>query len=137
MLAGTRLGPKKRQYRVPVSYRPSDDEWREVALLPAEAGGLRGTIIEYEDEVKKNDDQFVTNALDANMEDAAVDDYYLMRKVLAKAPGRRACPPWSCPIEIFKLVFSPSWCSRSLIRRRGIGSTASEPATWKLQAEGA
>ena len=131
ILAGKSLGVQKRKLNSLCAYKPSVQELRESASLPASLGGLSAVEVNWEEEKRKwttnenfeeNGDLLRIRTVDMQIENAVKSDLKSIEWAMRNAAKRKACPSWSVPVELLLMSLFPSYCSVSDRSALGLGS---------------
>ena len=102
MLSGFRLGPKRRRYDVPSRCLPSSQDWVEFLSQAGKHGGCDGHEIFW----TADDTTPVELQLPTPHEiGLAKHDVRCLEKRICTAALRKSVPPWSCPVEVWRMVF--------------------------------
>eukprot|EP00959_Pyramimonas_sp_CCMP1952_P188795 3948721-Pyramimonas_sp.AAC.1 len=122
MLAGKGRGPRKRQYRALPQSAASASMWAERMKLSSSEGGCSATessleIIQQEIQDLPREPRQELDAIGL-----AVEDFESMSRTVWKLRFWRTWPEWSCPPELLRLLFHPTWVNDRRPRSRaGIG----------------
>ena len=104
-LAGNGRGPKKRFYFAPRASL-SIEEWKEGMKAPPAQGGMACKEVDFD---KMIDTLVPERRIEEVSAKEVTEDLKAIKRYWAKAPKRRACPPWGAPAELWLALAAPNW----------------------------
>jgi hypothetical protein len=126
LIAGTKLGIRKRKYGLLPSLTPSAEDLYKMASAPGCEGGLGAVKVDLEDEIKKWTDPDNCEPLapaDLNATRAASWDLRRTIKSMIYSNKRKACPVWGVPAEVWLFSLDPLYISKRIDDKTGVGAT--------------
>ena len=134
-LSGKALGPKRRRFDVPLCSQPSKHDWEHFFSQDGPSGGCSALPCNMESRLSVETPSLepaVKVLSDSAAFSLATGDFQRLERSLWKQQLRKAVPPWSLPVEIWRLLLFPAWYLRR--PRFGIGASSLVPSTPKLHA---
>ena len=126
LIAGTRVGVRKRKLGHLASLTPSAEELRISATSPAAAGGLSGEVIaNFKEAAKEISDTYGGlrfPVCDAAQTQEAEEDLVRTARYMKQGAKRKATPPWSIPAEVFLMIVEPAYYSVRPLSSSGLGA---------------
>ena len=101
VLSGFRMGPKKRRYDVPSHCRPSAQQWVDFLACPGSEEGCSGTLIHWQEPREC----LPTKSPTLQEVQLAQQDALRLERHIRKSHLRKSVPPWSCPVEVWRMLF--------------------------------
>lgn len=134
-LSGKALGPKRRRFDVPLCSQPSKHDWEHFFAQDGPSGGCSALPCNMESRLSAETPSLepaVKVLSDSAAFSLATGDFQRLARSLWKQQLRKAVPPWSMPVEIWRILLFPAWYLRR--PRFGVGASSLVPSTPKLHA---
>jgi hypothetical protein len=108
-------GPHHKKYNVHNRNSPDKAEWEEHVTKAATVGGMTASTIPDVDEFLRITTEGPLPEMDHNHVIMARQAVKKIRWLLRKSPRRKSCPPWSLPMELLLMIFTPMFRSGTKI----------------------
>lgn len=124
-MAGGCMGPKLRRYNIPPSEKPSLRAWKDCLSQTSNKGGCLAFEVDWSSRYHSACDEAISQPLirrDIGITAAALEYFNNMQRSLRRGGLRRSPPPWSVPLDIWRMLFNPQQISKPTAFFKGIGT---------------
>ena len=123
MIGRTRNGPKKCRYGIACNTRPCVEQWKQSLARPGKEKGCSANPIDLESEINDHIQELEHKRFHIDMNNViqANEDWYWIKRAMAKAPLRKASVPWDLPNEVWMMLSLPNRKMRA--QKLGVGAS--------------